>query len=262
MKTSAIALSVVVIVAGLGACSSDAPKPASEPSGAAKPGEKPEAKPEAKPDAEAPADTKPAGGEDAPTAAARTWTFDDAAPGAPAPGIRLGETASTGTPATWAVVARDDAPSPPHAFGITKTVNAGQTYNVALVEGTNVADLDLTVMVHAVEGKEDRGGGFAFRASDADNYYIARWNPIETNVAFYVVQKGVRKALGKVPVEADPAEWHELRLVAQGPRFQLFLDDEPVQQIEDTTITGPGMIGLWTKADAATLFDDLSLGEP
>lgn len=254
MKIDAIALSFVVF---LGACSSDAPKPATEPAA----GAKADAKTDAKTDAEtekkpAPeADTKPAAG-------ARTWSFDDATPGTPAPGIRLGETASTGTPATWAVVAREDAPSPPHAFGITKSVNAGQTYNVALVEGTNVADVDLTVMVHAVEGKEDRGGGFAFRASDADNYYIARWNPIETNVAFYVVQKGVRKALGKVPVEADPAEWHELRLVVQGPRFQLFLDDEPVQQIEDTTITGPGMIGLWTKADAATLFDDLSLGEP
>ena len=193
---------------------------------------------------------------------ARTWTFDDAPTGAPAPGLRIGETASTGTPATWAVVARDDAPSPPNAFGITNTVNAGQTYNVALVEGTSVADFDATLMVRAVEGKEDQGGGFAFRATDADNYYIARWNPIENNVAFYVVQKAVRKALGKVPVEANPAEWHELRLVAQGPRFQLFLDDEPVQQIEDATITGPGMIGLWTKADAATLFDDLSLGEP
>jgi hypothetical protein len=255
MNTSLVSIALFAAVA-CSACASDAPSAAAD-------GKSPAASKPPAP-AKAPAEAEPSKGPaDEPARdGARTWSFDEAPAGAPAPGFRIAETASTGTPATWSVVARDDAPSPPQAFGITRNVNTGQTYNVALVEGTSAADLDVAVMVRAVEGKEDQGGGVAFRATDADNYYIARWNPLENNAAFYVVQKGVRKALGKVPVEANPAEWHELRLVVQGPRFQLFLDDEPVQQIEDATITGPGMIGLWTKADAATLFDDLSLGEP
>lgn len=243
----------IVLVAASGACTSDANKPAEAE--AAKAGAQARTPDPKSPDDESP-DAK------SPSSGARSWTFDDAPAGAPAPGFTLGETASTGTPATWAVVARDDAPSPPNVFAITKTTNRGQTYNVALAEGTSAADLDLSVMVHAGEGEEDQGGGVAFRAAGPDDYYVARWNPLENNAAFFVVQKGVRTSLGKQPVQADPAEWHEVRVVAQGSRLQMFLDDEPVLSVEDSKITGAGMVGLWTKADAASLFDDLSLGKP
>ena len=76
------------------------------------------------------------------------------------------------------------------------------------------------------------------------------------------MRSGVRTALGKVELEIDPDAWHSLRVVAEGSRMEMFIDDEPVLTVEDESIAEPGMIGLWTKADAATLFDDLSVVEP
>lgn len=193
---------------------------------------------------------------------ARTWTFDDAAPGQVPTGFRITETGGVGTPATWEVVADETAPTQPHAFGITKTINGKPTYNLALVEGTRYADVDLTVMVKAGTGELDRGGGPVWRVQSESDYYIARWNPLENNARFYIVQSGVRTALGKVELELDPQAWHSLRVVAEGARMELFIDDEPVLTVNDSALAEPGMIGLWTKADAATLFDDLSVVQP
>ncbi len=193
---------------------------------------------------------------------ARTWTFDDAKPGTVPEGFAPTETGGAGTPATWAVVEDPTAPTAPHAFGITKTTNTKATYNLALVEGTRYGDVDIQVMVKAGTGELDRGGGPVWRVKDEDNYYIARWNPLENNARFYIVQAGIRTALGKVELELDPTTWHSLRVVTEGAKMELFLDDKPVLRVENAELAAPGMIGLWTKADAATLFDDLSVAAP
>lgn len=203
---------------------------------------------------------KPTGKPPAPKADARTWTFDSDGP-IPA-GFRVAETASVGTPATWATVKADDAPSPPTVFGVTESANAKTSYNLAIADGVSMTDVDITVMVKAVSGVKDQGGGPIWRVKDADNYYIARWNPLEKNVRFYVVQGGVRSALAAATVELPTDRYHSLRVIAEGTTMELLVNDEPVLRAEDSMHTGPGSVGLWTKADAATLFDDLSIASP
>jgi hypothetical protein len=193
---------------------------------------------------------------------ARTWTFDDAIVGQTPAGFRLTEAGGTGTPATWAVVADPSAPSQPHAFGITLSRNTKKTYNLAIVEGTRYADVDLQVMVKASTGVLNQGGGPIWRVKDERNYYVARWDPVEDNVNLYLVQAGVRTALATVSLELDTESWHALRVVAEGSHIELFVDDQPVLAAEDTALPEAGMIGLWTKSDAATLFDDLSVAAP
>jgi hypothetical protein len=232
---------------------------------AAKAEAKTEAKTEAKADAKTETRSEAKADDGPPTLAeagsARTWTFDDEAGGVPDK-FKLAETGPAGTPATWSVVERLDAPSPKKAFGITSTKNGKDTYNVALIEDTAYFDLDVAVMIRPVSGELDQGGGPIWRAKDANNYYLARWNPLEKNVRFYVVVSGHRSTLAKADVDLDPAAWHELRVIAEGSHLTCMLDDEPVMTIDDTSLTKPGMIGLWTKADAATLFDDLSVTPP
>lgn len=255
-----LALSSLLLVA----CGGDTPKAADAKAADAK---KADAKPgEAKPgDAKAPVDAEPdtnAAGDAKAAGSARTWTFDADAVGKVPAGIRLTEAGGTGTPATWAVVAEPAAPSQPHAFGITESKNTKKTYNLALVEGTSYGDVDLQVSVKAGTGVLNQGGGIIWRVKDVDNYYIARWDPIEDNAYLYIVQGGVRTALAKLDLELDTATWHTLRVVAEGSRIELFIDDEPKLTAENAELTEPGMIGLWTKSDAATLFDDLSVAAP
>ena len=82
------------------------------------------------------------------------------------------------------------------------------------------------------------------------------------NVAAYVVIDGVRSNLAKVPIDLPEDAWHELRVIMEGTTLRCLLDDEPVLTVEDDKLGEAGAIGLWTKADAATLFDDLSVGPP
>ena len=204
----------------------------------------------------------PAAADKTPAAKAQTWSFDDTPVGQIPAGFRVTETGSSGTPATWEVAADPNAPTAPNAFGISATKNPKATYNLALVEGTEFGDVDVSVMVRAGTGVLDQGGGPIWRVIDEDNYYIARWNPLEKNARFYIVQGGARSALGKVELDLDPTAWHSLRVVSEGAAMQLFIDADPVLRVEDDTHKKPGQIGLWTKADAATWFDDLSVTTP
>jgi hypothetical protein len=219
-------------------------------------------------DKKAPADDKPVEKKaDAPVKAEpakkadlRKVSFDDAKVDAIPDGFTAAETNSAGTPAKWGVVAEPSAPSQPNAFGVLETKNAGQTYNVALLAGEPVTDAELSVMVKAVAGTKDQGGGVVFRAQGPGDYYIARWNPIEKNVKFFAVEAQNRTELAKADTpDADPKTWHTLRVMVEGDRFEMFLDDDSVLQVQDARLTKAGGVGLWTKADAATLFDDLTI---
>jgi hypothetical protein len=108
-------------------------------------------------------------------------------------------------------------------------------------------------------GKEDQGGGPIWRAKDADNYYIARWNPLEKNFRVYYVKDGRRKQLASADIETDSGKWHEIEIKHVGNKIVAEFDDEKVIEIEDSTFAEGGMVGLWTKADAATAFDDFEV---
>jgi len=183
--------------------------------------------------------------------------FDDTAPGTVPEGFVIAETAGAGTPATWEVVDVPTAPSTPRAFGTTASENYGHTFNIALVEGSSYRDVDLSVAVHCVAGEEDQGGGPVWRARDSDNYYIARWNPLEHNFRVYHVRDGRRRQLASAQVRLDGSAWHTIRIVMRGAHIEASLDGERLLEVDDTTFGEAGMVGLWVKADGQTLFDDL-----
>ena len=111
--------------------------------------------------------------------------------------------------------------------------------------------------VRAVSGEEDQGGGPVWRAADASNYYITRWNPLEKNFRVYFVKAGRRKQLASAQATADISSWHTIRVVAVGAHIDCYFDGEKLLSVDDETFAEAGMVGLWTKADAVALFDDL-----
>jgi predicted membrane-bound spermidine synthase len=194
---------------------------------------------------------------------ARTLGFGEHAAGAVPPGLLLGETNPANHPAVWSVVERDDAPSPPSAFGIVRCDNPkAAVFELALLEDSHLADVDLEVSVRAVDGVHDRGGGLVWRAQGFSDYYVARWNPLEGNLRIALVEDSNRVTLAETDVALDPSRWHRLHVVAEGPHIEVTIDDLPPLIADDTRLPGPGRVGLWTKADAKTLFDDLVIAEP
>jgi len=188
----------------------------------------------------------------------RVWTFDTDAPETVPIDFVVG-TLFDGRPAgDWKVVQRSDAPSSPNVFGQLMGKGAEHAYKVVLVEGSNASDLELEVSLLAVDGKADMGGGLIWHATDDRNYYLTRANPLEQNIRIYRVVKGVRHMLNNFDHIIDVRSWHQLRVTMTGCRVQVFFDKSRVFDLCDDTFK-EGRIGLWTKSDATTYFDDLKL---
>ena len=157
------------------------------------------------------------------------------------------------------VLQNSEAPSAPHVFAQLKNGGYFTDFNVVLIEETTATDFDLKVSFLAIAGRGDMGGGLIWRAQDHKNYYIARANPLEQNIRFYRVVNGVRHKLENFNHIISIKAWQTLRVVARGNRFKIFFNEQPVIDISDETFQAGGKIGLWTKADALTYFDDLQL---
>jgi hypothetical protein len=189
-----------------------------------------------------------------------TWTFDGDAPGELPAAWKAEQTNARGEGAVWAV---EQDPSAPSGGGVLALVDpngaSGSTFNIAWTDQAPFQDGRIEVKVRAGEGREDKGGGPIWRVQDKDNYYIARWNPLENNARLYFVQNGSRKELASADVRASRDEWHTLAIEHQGERITGSFDGRPLWEVDDDTFPDAGGIGVWTKADAASRFDDLTI---
>jgi len=145
--------------------------------------------------------------------------------------------------------------------------NPNYHFNVVVFDSLMAKNMELKVKLKGVAGKLDQGGGFIWRYTDANNYYVVRANPLEDNVVLYKVVGGRRTdlpLLGKgrtygVDVEKLGNDWNTLALKVEGDLFTVFLNDKELFKVKDESIKGEGKIGLWTKADAVTYFDDYEI---
>lgn len=178
-------------------------------------------------------------------------------------GFLFGHTAKTGAPGTW-VIQQDGANN---VLAQTNADSTRSRFPVAVLGDVSVADVDLSVRFKPVSGRVDQAAGLVWRYRDEDNYYIVRANALEDNVVLYKVEKGRRTDLpvkgegrtyGK-KAEVPAGQWSTLRVVANGPRFEVHFNGTRLYEVEDTTFAQPGTVGVWTKADSVTQFDDLTV---
>ncbi len=138
--------------------------------------------------------------------------------------------------------------------------NPDKTFNVALSDEIR-EDIDISVRLKAVAGEFDQGGGLVWRARDKDNYYVARYNPLEDNFRVYKVEGGKRTQFQSADIPRA-GSWHTLRVRMIGDRITCDLDGKRYLETEDHTFPDAGKVGLWTKSDARTYFFDLKDVEP
>ena len=187
-------------------------------------------------------------------ALAEVVNFDDAKVGETPAGWTATKTGS-GSP-KWAVIADDSAPS--RANVLKQSGEA--TYPVCIKEDTSLKDGFVEVKFKPVSGKEDQAGGVIWRCKDADNYYIARANALEDNVTIYHTIKGKRVAFKNANTPVKSGQWHTLRVDFAENKFTVTFDGKTVIEATDDSIANAGKVGVWTKADSVTLFDDFSYG--
>ena len=187
-------------------------------------------------------------------------TFEKCEVGKMPKGWTVAENRSEGTPAVWKVVEMNGAPSGDKVFALTDTKNGRKVFNLAIDNEKSYEDLEIEVKVRSIVGEIDQGGGPMWRVQDKDNYYIARWNPLETNLRLYHVVDGKRTQLKTIEnLDVDADKWHTIHVKHKGANIVVSFDGIPMLKAEDGTFTKAGKIGLWTKADAVTAFDDLKV---
>ena len=166
--------------------------------------------------------------------------------------------------AKWEIVSDDTAPSRPNVL----KQSGEATFAWAAKTDEKIKDGFVEVKFKPVNGKEDQAGGIVFRFKDANNYYIVRANALEDNVVLYKTVDGKRSSLqvkGRtfgygVDTKVPSRKWSKLRVEFRANVFTVFFNGKALFEVEDETFKDAGAVGLWTKADSVTLFDDFTFG--
>lgn len=199
--------------------------------------------------------------------ATQVVNFDSAATGSVPAGWTVAMTHAGGAP-KWEVRKDETAPSQPNVFAQVSEDKTGGRFPVAVFDQTSLKDGSLSVKFKTVSGSVDQAAGMVWHYRDPGNYYIVRANALEDNVVLYKVEGGKRSALAPkgtpsntygVKQKVPKNTWCTLKVVFQGNSFAVFFDGKQIFEVEDSTFAGAGKVGLWTKADSVTYFDDFQI---
>lgn len=187
----------------------------------------------------------------------RVFTFSKADFGQLPAGWKADKTGA-GAGSVWKVVEDNTAPSGAGCVLAQTAAGPNALFNLCVFEDSSYQNVEIIVSFKAMEGKLDQGGGIVWRYQDANNYYVARMNPLEDNFRVYKVENGKRSPqFQNAEVKIPAGAWHQLKIKNVGSRIECFLDGKKHLDVKDDTFQKPGKIGLWTKADARTRFDEV-----
>lgn len=164
-----------------------------------------------------------------------------------------------GSPGTWRILEDPTAPSGGKVLAQTSTDKTSYRFPLCVYDPLTATDVTVSVRFKAVNGTVDQAAGLVARFKDKDNYYIVRANALENNIRLYKVERGDRKQFAGVNVKVPSGQWQRLTLEVKGSHFQVLLNDTLLFEADDPTFRDAGKVGLWTKADSVTYFDDLTI---
>lgn len=170
-------------------------------------------------------------------------------------GARTGQ----GTEGKWVVMTDANAPSKPNVVAQVSTDKTDYRFPLLISDEGSFKDVELRVRFKAVSGEVDRAAGLVFRLKDATNYYVVRANALENNYRLYHVINGSRRQFAGANFKITSGEWHELKVECVGNKIICYYDGQKKIEATDDTFKDAGKIGLWTKADSVTYFDDLKV---
>ena len=188
--------------------------------------------------------------------ARRVVDFSQDTVGQPPKGFEFGHTAGVGKPGQWVVQADGNE----HVLAQIDADRTGSRFPVAVMGDISAVDLDLSVRFKPVSGRVDQAAGLVWRYQDENNYYIVRANAREGNVVLYKVQGGKRHGSaveggGRDVRQEDPGAVRPMEHAASrlhGTTVRGARQRHKLYEVEDSTFTRAGKVGIWTKADSVT----------
>lgn len=181
-----------------------------------------------------------------------TDTFDKMPAGSPPLDWTCGVT-GRGSP-RWIIEPDQSAPTQPN---VLKQSGSG-AFPWCVKNGVSIADGYVEVKFKPLAGREDQAGGLVWRWKDGDNYYVARANALEDNISLYYTEQGRRNTIKYVDAPVARNQWHTLRVEVFGNGIKVLFDGKKYIELQDNHLSASGSVGVWTKADSITVFDDFS----
>jgi Domain of Unknown Function (DUF1080) len=149
----------------------------------------------------------------------------------------------------------EDVPGALHGGQALVQRATNNSFNVIVAPGGPYTDVDVSVRFKPISGSEDASAGIVFRFSEG-RYYVIRANALEDNFNLYYYDWGRHQITGARVKAPALGQWHKLRITAEGDHIKGWLNDQLLIDHHDGRFTS-GRVGLWTKADSITAFDDL-----
>lgn len=196
----------------------------------------------------------------------RVIDFESDTVGQPPASFLLALTGS-GRPGVWTVRKDEAAPDRGNVLAQTDADRTSYRFPVAVFNDITATDVDVSVRFRPVSGGVDQAAGLVWRYQDANNYYIVRANALEGNVVLYKVENGKRtdlplKGSGRTygkKADVQKNQWSQMGVTVRGPLFTVSINGQGLYEVEDRTFNRAGKVGVWTKADSVTYFDDLTI---
>jgi hypothetical protein len=187
----------------------------------------------------------------------KTWSFDKDRSEEPPAGFDF--FASGGKPGKWVVKPEPLAPSAPNVLAQLDEDRTPDRVAMAIAKEPVLKDASVSVRCRTISGKVEQSCGVVLRFADEKNYYLARLSALDREVSLFAVRDGKRRALGGWKGATVGTAWHVLELSAVEEQLRVSWDGTEVWAAKDTSHVDAGRAGVWTRADAVTTFDDLTI---
>lgn len=160
---------------------------------------------------------------------------------------------------TWGIRHDSTAASQPYVYAQTSTKEIEDYFPSSLIANSICKDFIAEVKIKPISGKLDQSGGFLFRGKDNNNYYVLRIEALRGSMAVYKMVQGKRSMIVWAKAEIKSNTWQTLRILVKENKIEGYVSGQQILTLYDETFLEGGSIGLWTKSDAVTHFDDLTI---
>ncbi len=187
-----------------------------------------------------------------------SYDFEDDKPGNLPPNWKSEKT-GRGKNGKWLILKDKDKKEKNHVLAQISKQNLGNHFNLAIIENTEFADVEIKMSLQMVDGQEELAGGPVWRYQDPNNYYVCLADPLKERLRVYKVINGEKRLLiSKSAGKIEAHEWEKLKVEHVKDQITCWFDEKKYIEFSDDTFLS-GKVGLCTKADAVVYFDNVNV---
>lgn len=177
----------------------------------------------------------------------------------PVPNDFLPVLSGEGKAVNWEIRSEPTARSSPNILALISTEEGNVHFPLLLYNKFTAKNAEIRAYFKAVSGKIDQAAEIIARYQDEKHFYVVQASAFENKVQLSKVVGDARQLINSANAPVTSGKWHEIQLSVHDTHFQVCFDGTPLFEAEDDTYQRAGKVGVATKSDGVTVFDDLRI---